>query len=385
MHSKPVVLVAFLVAVAAVPFGALGAAGATTTTDVSQASESLATQEDCAFPVTVTDGTGAEVTVEERPERVVVAGGSVPQVVWELGQQDRVVGMPVTFYTAYLEGSEERTNVVNQDGSLKQEEVVSLDPDVVLLPNIYSNETVQSLRNAGLTVYRAEFPSGFEGIRDRIRTYGRLLGSCERAGEVLTEFDEGVEAVRADAEGRDSPRVLYYSANFTVGSGTFVHEIMTTAGGTNVAAEAGVSGFRQVNLEMVAERDPEVVVVPAGSDLPTGEPWNSTTAYREGNIVRVDDNYVSQPGPRVVRALETMNEAFGAAVETSTPTGTGTAAATTTATATPSATATATMAEDDATAQQTPAADSGQDGAGFGLGAALVALAAGALLVTRRT
>lgn len=364
VHSKPLTLVAVLVFAAVVPFGAAAAPTGDVTPEVST-SDSLtaATQEDCSLPVTRTDATGTEVTVEEPPERIVAVGGSTPQVFWELGLQDRVVGMPVQSYTSYLNGSENKTDVVTEDGAVDQEQVVALQPDLVVLANIYPNETAQNLRAAGLTVYKEDFPSSLDGIRSTVQRYGELTGECEAAEETVSEFDEAVQRVEDAAEGEESPRVFFYFFNFTAGNGTFTDELITTAGGTNAAAEAGVEGFRQVNLEVVAEQDPQVVVVPDQSSVPSGEPWNSTTAFQEGNIVRVDTNLVQQAAPRVVQPLGVMQESFAGAIEEET--------------ATPEPTPTETD-------RQTPEADSSGDGAGFGLGAALVALAGAALLVARR-
>ena len=390
MHSKLTTLVALFVVAATVPFGAAAAPAADVTADAfTPQSLAATTQEDCSLPTTRTDATGTEVTVDESPERIVAVGGSTPQVFWELGQENRVVGMPVQSYTSYLNGSEEKTDVVNEDGAVDQEQVVALQPDLVVLANTYPNETAQSLRNAGLIVYKEEFPSSLDGIRSTVETYGRLTGECDAAEETVTEFDEAVERVEEAAGGEESPRVFFYFFNFTAGSGTFTNELITTAGGTNAAAEASIQGFRQVNLEIVAEQDPEVVVVPDVSSVPTGEPWNSTTAYEEGNIVRVDTNLVQQPAPRVVQPLAVMQEAFAAAIEEETaaptatvePTADGTPDATATSSPTATATAESTPTETD---QQTPEGDSSGDGAGFGVGAALVALAGAALLASRQ-
>jgi len=383
MKSNAIPLVMLLVAVVAMPVGA----AAVPQGDVAQPAPMVAeTQEtDCTFPVTLTDATGTEVTVTEPPERIVAIGGSPSQIMWEIGVQDRVVGMPVQGYTSYLNGSEDKTDVLTEDGrSVDQEQVVALDPELVVLANIYSNETAQSLRNAGLTVYREGFPSSLTGIRDSIDTYGQLTGECENATSVNTAFNGSLDEISRSVEGEESPRVFYTFFNFTAGNGTFIDELITTAGGTNIAAEAGVNGFRQVNLELVAEQDPQVVVVPSGASVPMGEPWNSTTAYTERNIVRVDSNLVSQPAPRVVQPVGVMQDAFAAAIQ-ETPDATTTDAATTDATTTPTATEESTLTATESDMDpQTPAADSSGDGAGFGLVAALVAITAAALLVARR-
>jgi iron complex transport system substrate-binding protein len=378
-----VLLLCLLVCLTAVP----GGASAATTGPVAETGPTTdrTTQGDCSFPVSAADATGTEVTVENEPERLVVLQASAAQVMWELGVEDRVVGMPVRPYTAYLNGSREKTGVLNEDGSVNQERVVALRPDLVVAPNVVPNETVDSLRGAGLTVYKSDFPSTLDAITRKVALYGRFVGECERARAVNEEFETTVERLRENASERYTPRVFYYFFNFTAGEGTFTDEIVETAGGRNVAAEAGIQGYRQVNLEVVAERDPEVVVVPDDSAVPSGEPWASTTAYRTDRVVRVDTNLVQQPAPRVIEPMRKLSAAF-AAVETPTPSPTpeGQTSATTaepTTTPTPSATPT----PGSTSAETTPAGDgTGGDGPGFGLGVALVALVAGTLLVVRR-
>jgi iron complex transport system substrate-binding protein len=330
-----------------------------------------ATQEDCTFPVTVEDATGTEVTVEERPERVVVLGASAAQTLWDIGARDRVVGMPVKPYTAYLEGSEERTDVVNQDGSINQEAVVGLQPDLVLAPSIVPDATVEQLRAAGLTVYKAPFGRSIEDIYAKIDQFGRLVGNCEEATATREEMQARVETVREAVSGEESPRALYYFYNFTAGNGTFISELVTTAGAENVAASAGVEGYQQLNPEIVADRDPQWLIVQADSPMPAGEPYASTTAVRENNTVLVSADLISQPGPRVVVPLTKMAKAFHPE-----------AYAAANATATPTPAATATPVETEATDAKTPGATAG-GGPGFGVAGAIAALL-GAALVARR-
>ncbi|MEF8840789.1 MAG: PGF-CTERM-anchored ABC transporter substrate-binding protein [Haloarculaceae archaeon] len=384
-----------LVCLATLPAGAGAAPSAQSATSVAIGSTATSTdraaQADCSFPTSATDATGTEVTVDEEPERIVVLQASAAQVMWELDVRDRVLGMPVQPYTAYLEGSGEKTGVLNEDGSVNREQVVALEPDLVVAPNVVPNETVRSLRNAGLTVYKSGFPSSLDAITRKVSLYGRLVGECDRARSVNEDFETSVEDLREDASGRYNPRVFFYFFNFTAGQGTFSNEVIEAAGGRNLAAEAGVSGYRQVNLEVVAERDPEVVVVPDDSAVPSGEPWDSTTAYRNDRIVRVDTNLIQQPAPRVVEPMRNLSAAF-AAVETPTPTPTVTptpegqtdeATPEPTPTATPSPTSSPGATPDETTAAGTSPGSAG-DGTGFGIGIALVALAAAALLASRR-
>ncbi|WP_276260471.1 PGF-CTERM-anchored ABC transporter substrate-binding protein [Haloglomus litoreum] len=322
------VVAALLVAVA--PGGALaapatGPAGAhapPTNGAVASTAGAATTQADCSFPVSRVDATGTNVTVSEVPDRVVVLAPSAAQTMWELDVESKVVGLPTGPTTAYLEGSQNRTDVTNQDGTVNRERVVGLQPDLVLAPNIVPNETISQLRGAGLTVYKVGFGKSLDSITTKVSLFGRFTGACDRAATVNSEFNATMEEIRADAPA-ESPRVAYFFYNFTTGSGTFIHEAIETAGGDNIAANAGVEGFKPLNAEIVADRNPQWVVRPAGSPLPSGAPWDSTDAYRLDQTLTVNNNLISQPGPRVVQPMRNMSEAFQSTQQVSTGTPTG--------------------------------------------------------------
>ena len=326
---------------------------------------------DCTFPVSSTDATGTEVTVDAEPGSIVTLDAASAQTMWELDTEGRVEGMPVRSYTEYLEGSESRTDVLSEDGrSVDTETVIELDPDLVLAPNFTPPETIEQLRDAGLTVYQSEFESSFEDIYAKTELYGHFVGECEAADERVAEMQDDVETVRETVADRERPRVLYYFFGTAAGNGTFIGDIVETAGGENVAATAGVDGYQQISDETIAEADPEWIVTTdndASIDT-TREPLASTTAVKNDQVLEVDANLVSQAAPRVTEPLLAMAEAFHPE-----------AFAEATAAETPTATEASMEETDAATATATEDPADG-DGAGFGVVAALVALLSAALV-----
>lgn len=321
--------------------------------------------EDCSFPVTVTDHTGTEVTLNGSAETIVAADAASAQTLWEIGADDRVVGMPVRDYTEYLEGSRQRTDVLTDDGmGFDVETIVELDADLVVAPNYMSPETAQQLRAANQTVYVSPFESSFEDIYAKTELYGHFVGDCAAGNSTAAETRQEVESVRQAVDGSDRPRVLFYFYGTAAGNGTFIGDMIETAGGVNVAAEAGVEQYGQISDEAVLQQDPQWIVTVDADDAfdPTKEPFASTTAVREDQVLRVDRNLVQQAAPRVVEPLRTMAEAFHP--EAFRP-----------------ANGTATPEE---TRESTPAGDSEDDGAGFGVAVSVVALAGAALLARRR-
>jgi iron complex transport system substrate-binding protein len=350
--------------------GELDTAGVERSVDATRAAS--ATQETtCAFPVTVTDATGTQVRVADRPERIVTLSPSAAQTLWEIGARDRVVG--VTQYATYLEGADSRTNVSGQGQTLiSTETVVGANPDLVLAPNVVPNETVTALRNAGLTVYKAEFAGTLGDVAEKTRVLGRLVGSCESANATADRMESELATVEAAVEGQDRPRVLYTFFGFTAGEGTFIDEIITTAGGENVAATANVTGYQQISPETVVAQDPEWLVLnDASPQVPRNDAYNSTTAVQEGNVITLDRNYLNQPAPRVIRPVRTLVQAFHPEAY---------AQANATATPTPAASPTPTATETPQAVDDTPATTTAP---GFGVVVALVSVLGTGLLARR--
>ncbi|WP_435101364.1 PGF-CTERM-anchored ABC transporter substrate-binding protein [Halarchaeum sp. P4] len=349
--------------------GAAPAAAATGPVQ-SHSNTNQSTTATCSFPVSVTDATGTNVTVTEKPERVVTLSPSAAQTMWEIGAKDQVVG--VTQHASYLEGASSRANVSGSGSSyIDQEKVVSLEPDLVLAPDTISNETVQKLRAANLTVYHYPPADSIDTIKQQTLTTGTLVGACDGANETVAEMESKLETVRNAVEGEDRPRVIYTFFGYTAGNNTFINKIIETAGGTNVAAEAGISGYAEINPETIVNQNPEWIIRNSQNPtVPKTAAYNSTDAVKNGNVIVLDYNYLNQPAPRVVQPITRLAkamhpDAFAAANQTTTN------ASTTTTTG---------------NATTTTAAETTTSGgsAGFGVAAALAGLLAALAMATRR-
>lgn len=359
----------------------------------------------CEYPFTATDLTGSEVTVEDEPDRVVTLAPSAAQTLWEFDASEKVVG--VTDNALYLDGADEK-EVVAEQGSYEVETIIGLEPDLVLAPNVVPEDTVERLRSNGLTVYQFESAGSFEDVYDDTALTGQLAGECDEAAATVTDMRQRVEAIREAVSDEERPGAMYVFFGWTAGDGTFIHDVMETAGTRNVAAEAGVTGFGNgtVSEEVIANYSDDIEWLVLNSDAashPSGTVYEQTTAMRENQTVVLNVDYLNQPAPRTVQALENLTRAVhpaayeeAQAILASTPTASPSATATQggdgatttagpgTASPTQSPTETGTPTETMAVTP-TPEPDGTQlFGPGFGVVAAVLALLAVALLGRRR-
>jgi ABC-type Fe3+-hydroxamate transport system substrate-binding protein len=97
------------------------------------------------------------------------------------------------------------------------------------------------------------------------------------------------------------------------GAGTLQDSLLTIAGGTNVAADAG-QAWPQISPELVVARAPEVIVDLAmgteagGRDLFAA--LATVPAVRDGRVVRLGGDALLRAGPRVVEAAQALARAI---------------------------------------------------------------------------
>ncbi|MDB2270029.1 PGF-CTERM-anchored ABC transporter substrate-binding protein [Halorubrum ezzemoulense] len=260
----------------------------------------------CGFPLNATDATGTTITLEERPERITTLNPSAAQTLWELGEQDRVVG--VSRFALYLDGAEERANVSAEFGA-SVERVVDTEPDLVLAPNS-SAADVGPLREQGLKVYHFPAATSIDDIAEKTETIGRLVGACDAASETNEEMYDAVDAAENRTAGVDRPAALYpLGGGYVAANNTFIDAIMNVGGADNVAAE--YEAYPQLSDEVILQTDPELILVtnPEAAIL-AEEPYASTTAGVEENYVVMNVDYLNQPAPRsVIRSTTTLSNA----------------------------------------------------------------------------
>lgn len=342
---------------------------------------------ECQFPLTVTDATGTTVTIEEEPQRVLVLGPSATQTIWEIGLQDRVVGIDA--FSTYLDGAGDIPVVSQGISRVDYEAALEQDPDLILIDgNSYADSVATEFRQSNVTVVKLESVASLDGVVNKTMHVGRLLGACSAAHERATALEERIATVREAVEGEPTPTLFYDlgsaqgSARYSVGPNTFIGDIITKAGATNIVSLGNfTSPYPQVSNEFILRQDPKwlLVTYTPGSQYGPSTPeearaavanssvLSETQAYEMGNVIVVNANNLNQPAPRVVEALEAIAKAIHpeayAAANTTTTTTTETTTTTTT---------------------ETTTTTSGNGGPGFGPVAALLSVLVGALLATRR-
>ena len=286
----------------------LAACGPSATPATASVSPTSAATSPAAFPATVSDFQNRSVTIPNRPERIVSIGPSITEFLFALGAGSRVVG------TDDFSDEPAAAKSIEKVGGIKVnfEKVVSLKPDLVLIVR-FSDGTIEKLASAGLLVLVVDPQSVGEVARTAILV-GRATG--EDGSALAATIDQKVQQVRVKVAAATTKPRVYHEVDasdpakiFTVGPGSYIHDLIEIAGGTNIAAKA-VGAYPQLSAEEILRADPEVIVLAAApysakpEQVAARTGWSAISAVKNGRIVSIESNLINRPGPRVGEAAE---------------------------------------------------------------------------------
>jgi iron complex transport system substrate-binding protein len=245
------------------------------------------------FPRTLHGPTGGTWTLPRPPRRIVSTYLGADEILAELVPPDRVVG--VSFFAddpaisscagVYPAGVPRlRTQV---------ETILALQPDLVCVAGFSEPNALRLMIGAGLPVLRWSRFETFADILANLRLLGAAVGADGRAAAIAGAVEATLGDLARRLAGVRRLPVLYYDPpSFTVGRDTLIDEIITRAGGANVAAAAGIRGPGQIGIEAVLGLDPEAIVVPRyGAGPPPIETLRATPLWRDVPAVRAGRVY----------------------------------------------------------------------------------------------
>jgi len=203
---------------------------------------------------------GTIITLPEKPQRVVMLVSGLTEAAWLMGLSDRVVGLSA-FCGRYVEVGDRV--VVGDYLRIDEEKLAALKPDLIVMTGGIQLGVARKLAAAGLPVYVVPLADSFPGILENIRKLGALFGEMRAAHELTDEMELEAARLRATAP-VIRPRVyveLWFGRHPRMAGGlTFIHDLITLAGGKNVWADAPM-GYLKLDTKETEARKPDVAVV----------------------------------------------------------------------------------------------------------------------------
>lgn len=257
------------------------------------------------YPKTFVDGRGKEVVITEKPTKIVSTTLAIDEYLVELTDTANIVAVTGLSTDASISNVAGKTDAIaTKFESVTAEQVLALQPDLVLIPSYVNPEVLDQLEKANITTYQVVDDSSFEGIFNSVKVIGDIIGEEANAEALLADLHKRYDALKADAEKVEQPkRVIYYTEYLSsVTDNTTIGEMINLAGGKNVIAEAGIMGddypdYPNVSKEVLVSLNPEVIFTTAWGWSTDSEPafvteWKNDPALAEVDAIKNNHIYV---------------------------------------------------------------------------------------------
>lgn len=260
------------------------------------------------YPIEVQDGLGNTVRLETEPETIVSLAPNVTEILFALGLGDKIVGT-----SEFSDYPAEAADVEAVGGAMgfDLERITEMDPDLII-----TNGVVEGLDEAATNAEIAVagyYPQNMEEVQNQILQVGELANRQVEAQGIVANMKERTEAVVASVEGLDKPTVFYEvwgDPLMVAGSGSFINEIITLAGGEDVAGDA--EPYSNYDVEQLVAADPDIYLINDGDpnvsqEILAGRPgYESLSALQNDRVLTVNADLISRPGPRLIDGLEAV-------------------------------------------------------------------------------
>ena len=187
------------------------------------------------------------------------------------------------------------------------EQLLSLQPDLVLAPDWNRQELIQTLRDAGLPVVVTKGPSSVAEVKEALQQIALAAGEPQ-AGQKLIEQME-LEMADIAAKVQNIPQaqkktvvLISHMASYG-GKGSLFDNMCRDAGVINGAAAVGLGKNDALTKEAIVAANPDVILVPTWTkgkldvdqvrqELLNDPALQSVKAIREKRLVQVSDAYL---------------------------------------------------------------------------------------------
>lgn len=278
-----------------------------------------------ADTVTITDGTGNEVAIDDT-SRIVALGGDVSEIIFALGAGDRIVANDTTSVYPYEAVELPKVGYVR---NVAAEGLLSMEPTLIIAnSDAGPPATLDQIESVGIPVVRMVEDFEVESVPAKIRMIGSALSLDEEAEALAQDVEARLaEAIVTGVTDEDRVPALFIlnasnGAPMAAGLHTRADSIIHLAGGRNVFDSH--EGYRAFSPEAAIASEPRVIIMMShtlealgGLEGVRAHPaLGLTPAATEGNVLAMDGLFLLGFGPRTPEAIAEVRGALESAAET---------------------------------------------------------------------
>jgi iron complex transport system substrate-binding protein len=269
-------------------------------------------------PLFAKDALGNPIVIPAKaPQKIISLGATDSEILGALNVSSRVIGVDV--FTDYPADIAAKPKMTDENGRPNIEQIVALQPDLVLTYGGEVADADRALEQAHLNVVDLPAVNLTESLKE-IRLVGQLVHQESTANALVSSLIKRVNVVKAKVKGHATVSV-YMEADdstpgkpYVFGGGSFGDEIISDAGGANIfAANKTNGGYPQVGDEAIIAANPQVIILTEDpnyggnpADVAKRPGYSGVAAVQNSRVFQLSTDLFQRAGPRAVDALEQL-------------------------------------------------------------------------------
>jgi ABC-type Fe3+-hydroxamate transport system substrate-binding protein len=192
------------------------------------------------------------------PRRIISLVPNITEELFDLGVQDRLVGVTTYCQRPPEAQAKERVGTVLE---VNVEKIVSLRPDLVIASPLTDHKQLQKLQAVGIRVEIFPPPRDFQALCVGFLQLARLVEKQEQARAIIHQAEGELAIIKERAKGLPKPRVFVQIGErplVAAGGDSFIDDFVTFAGGINIAREVKTSVYSR---EEVVRKNPDIIII----------------------------------------------------------------------------------------------------------------------------
>ena len=265
-------------------------------------------QESAAAGYTVTDERGTEVSFAAKPERILTLSMSTDEVVLGLVEPEKLAAVNALLDDPVSSNVTELVkNIPQRVRYPSVEEIASLKPDLVIMPDWGDVSKADSLRDLGIPVVVCKGAKNREEIESSIQMIAAAVGEPERGRILCQKMNDKLAQIQAATqeipESERKSVVLLSLMKSYGGIGCSFDEACRLAGVRNGMAELGIHTGQAMTKEQLVRINPDYLFLPT---------YTNNGTY---DVTEFRDEYLKDPalaGMKAIRnhGLREPNESY---------------------------------------------------------------------------
>jgi len=248
--------------------------------------------------------------------RYISLAPSTTEILFALGLDEEIVG--VSTYCNYPEAVKNKIKV-GDFSNPSIEKIISLKPDYIFCTGLEQARVIAQLRELGFKVYVAD-PVSFAELFKSIKEIGEITKESVKAsaliGEMQAQIAEVTSAVKLiPQEKRVKVFIeIWHEPLMTAGGGSFVDELISLAGGINIAHDTP-RPYSDYSPEKVISSNPQCIIMvymdktAALKLIKQRFGWSKIEAVKNKRVFNdISPDILLRPGPRITLGLKQLYE-----------------------------------------------------------------------------